>query len=140
VVGKFVGQYEHTLDTKGRVILPVKFREPFERGGFITTNREGCLALWTPAEYERQSGIIQEEANTDRAHRNRARYWAANTAEVDVDRQGRMAIPPQLRSFAKLQTEVLVNGVIDRIELWDPQVWNERVVPEESWFLEGDED
>jgi MraZ protein len=136
VVGKFVGLYEHSLDIKGRVILPVKFREPFEKGGFLTANREGCLALWTPAEFERQSDAIHEVASIDQAHRNRERFWAASTREVDIDRQGRMAIPPKLREFAKLETDVLVNGVIDRIELWNPQIWNERVGPEENWFLE----
>jgi MraZ protein len=138
-VERFVGRYEHSLDTKGRVILPAKFRGPFDRGGYLTQHREGCLALWTPGEFERQMEVMQEGANSGQSSgRNRARIWASNSAEVEIDRQGRMPIPPRLRAFAKLDTEVLVHGAIDRIELWNPAEWETRVAPEESWLLEDD--
>jgi MraZ protein len=138
-VEKFVGRYEHSLDTKGRVILPAKFRGPFERGGYLTQNTEGCLALWTPGEFERQMEVMQQKAEAGQSSgRNRARIWAANSAEVEIDRQGRMPIPAHLRSFAKLDAEVLVHGAIDRIELWNPAEWESRVLPEESWLLEDD--
>lgn len=136
----FVGRYEHTLDSKGRVILPAKFRAPFEPGGFLTENREGCLALWTPGEFERQKSAMQERAATGRTGRNRARLWAANSSDVEIDRQGRMAIPAHLREFASLVGDVLVAGAIDRVELWDPTVWRDRVVPEERWFLEDEDE
>lgn len=136
----FVGRYEHSLDAKGRVILPAKFRASFERGGYLTENQEGCLALWTPAEFERQMGAMQTRAASGRTDRNRARLWAANSHEVEIDRQGRMAIPSHLRTFAALEDDVLVHGAIDRVELWSPAVWEQRVVPDEQWFLEdGDE-
>ena len=134
----FVGKYEHSLDTKGRVILPAKFRPDFERGGYLTENREGCLALWTPGEFQRQLQAMQEQAAEGRTGRNRARLWAASSHEVEVDRQGRMAIPAHLREFASLEGDVLVHGAIDRVEVWNPAVWDERVVPEERWFLEAD--
>lgn len=136
----FVGTFEHSLDTKGRVILPAKFRQAFERGGFLTKHREGCLALWTPGEFEREKASMQDRAAQGRSQRNQARLWASSTFEVDVDRQGRMAIPPPLRQFAALEGEVLVNGAIDRVELWAPQVWRQRVEPEEQWFLDQDDD
>lgn len=135
----FVGRFEHSLDEKGRVILPAKFRAEFERGGYLTTNREGCLALWTPAEFDRQLQTMQEQAAAGRTNRNRARLWAASSHEVELDRQGRMAIPARLRHFAALEGDVLVNGAIDRVELWAPAVWEERVVPDEQWFLEDDD-
>ena len=131
----FVGRYEHSLDTKGRVILPAKFRGQFERGGYLTQNSEGCLALWTPGEFERQMEAMQEKSDAGRADRNRARIWASNSAEVEIDRQGRMPIPAHLRTFAQLEAEVLVHGAIDRVELWNPAAWAERVLPEESWLL-----
>ncbi|MGP8058293.1 MAG: division/cell wall cluster transcriptional repressor MraZ [Acidimicrobiales bacterium] len=136
----FVGRYEHTLDTKGRVILPAKFRAPFEHGGFLTENRERCLALWTPSEFELQKASMQERAAGGRTGRNRARLWAANSSEVEIDRQGRMAIPSHLREFASLEGDVLVAGAIDRVELWNPSVWRDRVVPEERWFLEDEDE
>lgn len=137
----FVGRFEHSLDAKGRVILPAKFRPQFERGGYLSENREGCLALWTPGEFERQMQAMQERAaGGSRQERNRARVWAANSSEVEVDRQGRMAIPAHLRQFASLESDVLVHGAIDRVELWNPSVWAERVSPVESWFLDDEDD
>jgi MraZ protein len=137
-VAGFVGRYEHSLDIKGRVILPVKFRAAFERGGFLTENREGCLALWTPGEFDRQMAAMQEQARSGQANRNRARLWAATSHEVEIDRQGRMPIPSHLREFASLQSDVLVHGAIDRVELWNPSSWEERVRPEERWLLEDE--
>lgn len=134
----FVGRYEHSLDSKGRVILPAKFRTDFERGGYLTENREGCLALWTPGEFQRQLDAMRQQASDGRAQRNRARIWAASSHEVEIDRQGRMPIPSHLRDFAGLDGDVLVHGAIDRVELWSPLAWSERVAPEAQWLLEDD--
>jgi MraZ protein len=139
-VAGFVGRYEHSIDVKGRVILPVKFRAAFERGGYLTENREGCLALWTPGEFERQMAAMQERAGEGRANRNRARLWAATSHEVEIDRQGRMPIPLHLREFASLQGDVLVHGAIDRVELWDPVAWDQRVRPDERWMLDDEDE
>ena len=133
-----VGRYEHSLDIKGRVILPAKFRTQFDRGGYLTQHSEGCLALWTPGEFERQMSVMQARAESGRSDRNRARLWASTSHEVEIDRQGRMAIPAHLREFAGLESEVLVHGAIDRIELWSPPSWAERVQPEASWLLGDD--
>jgi MraZ protein len=138
-VAGFVGRYEHSLDTKGRVILPAKFRPQFERGGYLTQHSEGCIALWTLGEFERQMDGMQEHATSGQADRNRARLWASTSAEVEVDRQGRMPIPAHLREFAGLDADVLVHGAIDRVELWNPTAWAERVRPEESWLLDDEE-
>jgi MraZ protein len=140
-VAGFVGRYEHSLDTKGRVILPSRFRAPFEeRGGYLTKNLEGCLALWTPGEFERQMAARQASTAQGKTYRNRARLWAAASQLVEIDRQGRMPIPAHLRTFAHLEEDVLVVGVIDRVELWDPMAWDEQVVPEEEWLLSGEDD
>ena len=135
----FVGRFEHSVDSKGRVILPVRFRDEFARGGFLTPNREGCLALRTPGENERQMAEMTEAARSSSEGRNRARVWAANTAEIEIDKQGRMAIPAHLREFAGLEADVLIHGAIDRIELWTPARWEENVRPVEMWFLEDGE-
>jgi len=140
VAAGFVGRYEHSLDTKGRVILPAKFRGSFERGGFLTQHPEGCLALWTLGEFERQMEAMLQRAGTGQRGRNQARVWASNSAEVEIDRQGRMQIPSHLRDFAGLEAEVLVHGAIDRVELWNPADWAARVLPEESWLVSGDAD
>jgi MraZ protein len=132
-VARFIGRYEHSLDAKGRVILPVKFRAEFERGGFLSQHAEGCLALWTPEEFDTQQAVVKERADSgSREDRNLARVWASGSAEVEVDKSGRMPIPAYLRTFAKLEADVLVIGAIDRIELWSPSVWEEKVLPSEQ--------
>jgi MraZ protein len=141
---RFIGRYEHSLDAKGRVILPVKFRAPFERGGFLSQFHEGCLALWTHEEFERQLAAMQQSAEQGRQERNLARVWAGGSAEVEVDKAGRMPIPAYLRSFSQLEgptpgatgVPVLVIGAIDRIELWSPAVWSEKVLPSERQLVE----
>jgi len=138
-VAGFVGRFEHSVDAKGRIILPARFRASFERGGFLTSNREGCVALWTPGEFDRQMAEMLDGSRANKDGRNRARIWASSSAEVEVDKQGRMVIPSNLREFAQLAGDVLINGAIDRIELWNPALWEERVRPAEAWFLEDDE-
>jgi MraZ protein len=132
-VARFIGRYEHSLDAKGRVILPVKFRPEFERGGFLSQHQEGCLALWTPDEFDTQLVTVKTRADAgSQEDRNLARVWASGSSEVEVDKSGRMPIPAYLRSFARLEADVLVVGAIDRIELWSPQVWQEKVAPSEQ--------
>jgi len=136
-VARFFGRYEHSLDDKGRVILPAKFRGPFEDKGYLTQYQDGCLSLWTPDEFESQMEAMLEQASHGQSDRNLARLWASTSHEVEVDRQGRMAIPFHLREFASLSGDVLVHGAIDRVELWNPTRWSERVQPEEQRLSDG---
>ena len=133
----FFGRYEHSIDDKGRVILPAKFRSSFEHGGYLTQYLDGCLALWTSDQFESQSTTMQERASQGRAQRLQARYWSASSVPLDMDRQGRMAIPAHLRAFAALESDVLVLGAIDRVELWNSQRWEETVGPAEQQLTEG---
>ena len=137
----FFGEYEHSVDPKGRVILPAKFRTSFsERGGYVSLQHEGCLALWTPDEFDNRMAEMEEKARTGAMGRNEARVWAARSFQVDVDGQGRILIPPRLREFARLESEapVIITGAIDRVELWDPQAWEERVQEQEQRYRDGD--
>ncbi|HUR18025.1 MAG TPA: division/cell wall cluster transcriptional repressor MraZ [Acidimicrobiales bacterium] len=139
-MARFFGRHEHSLDPKGRVILPAKFRQSFERGAFLTKFRGRCLALWTTEAFEAQSKLMEEAQNGSRDERNLARLWAAGTEEVDVDRQGRLAIAPYLREYARLVDAVLVNGAMDRVELWNPEVWVEKVAAAERRLTEEDDE
>lgn len=137
-MARFFGRYEHSLDDKGRLILPAKFRPQFEHGGFISQYRDGCLALWTPEDFDTQMAAMKEAEGTGRDERNVARVWAAGTQEVEIDkRSGRMAIASYLREFADLTGDVLVHGAMDRVELWNPQRWEEKVRPSEAALVEG---
>ena len=136
----FVGRYDHSLDAKGRIILPSRFRSAFEHGGHLTEDYERCLSLWTDEEFSVQAEEMKlaRKEGTAKA-RNFARLWAAQSFPVDLDRQGRMSIPPHLRDFAGLSGEVLVTGAIDHIELWHPEEWRARVEPAQEIFLGGTE-
>jgi MraZ protein len=123
---RFFGRYEHALDLKGRVILPAKLRVHFTQPGFLTTHLEGCLALWTNEEFDKEISLRLAEADNDAVARNRVRDWSAAVFEAEIDRQGRIAIPPSLRGYAGLEQEVLVIGMINRIELWSPAGWANR--------------
>jgi MraZ protein len=139
-VARFFGRYEHSLDDKGRVILPAKFRGDFEHGGYLTQFQDGCLSLWAPAEFDLQTEAMQTLAQGSKSDRNLARLWASTSHEVEVDKQGRMAIPSHLREFAGLEGDVLVHGAIDRVELWNPSSWEQKVQPTEQRLTEGDDD
>ena len=135
---RFFGRYEHSVDPKGRVILPAKFRAHFEHGGYLTQFRGGCLALWTPEEFGVQSAEMEQAQRLGPAERNLARVWASGTQEVEVDKQGRIAIVAPLRGFAQLQEAVLVNGALNRIELWNPERWEAKVAATEAALIDDD--
>ncbi len=138
-VARFFGRHEHSLDDKGRVILPAKFRTHFEDGGFLAPEQDGCLSLWTPDQFELQMDSMMERATSSRSDRNLVRLWASTSHELEVDRQGRMAIPTRLREYAGLESEVLVLGAIDRVELWDRAKWDQKVLPEEARLTMGED-
>src|SRR5665811_37422 len=116
----FVGRFEHTLDAKGRLILPVRFRPEFERGGYLSQHFEGCVALWTQGEFARQLDEMLELSRAGNSDaRNRARVWSSGASAVEVDRQGRLPVPPTARGFADLNSDALVIGSIDHIEIWN---------------------
>jgi MraZ protein len=138
-VATFFGTYEHSLDEKGRVILPSKFRAPFEHGGYITEHLDGCLALWTPEEFDIQMESMKERGASGKSDRNRARLWASTSYELDLDRQGRIPIPARLRQYAALESEVLVLGAIERVELWNRENWETKVLPEEERLTQGED-
>ena len=121
----FFGEYEHSLDAKGRIILPAKFRDRLEGGGFITKVLDGCLAVYPADEFDKVATDMMEKARRGQMERNVVRSFAAGTAEVTPDRQGRVAIPANLREFAGLQREVMVTGAINRIEIWDAVRWRD---------------
>jgi MraZ protein len=140
VAARFFGRHEHSLDAKGRVILPARFRASFGPQAYLSQYLDRCLALWPPDEFEKQMAEREVQQEQGRAERNLARVWASGSAEVEIDRQGRLAIPAYLRAFARLDSGVLVIGALNRVELWDPTEWEARVLPAEAQLTEdGDE-
>ena len=141
-MARFIGRYEHSLDVKGRVILPAKLRASFDTQAFLSQHDDRCLALWTPDEFDRQTEEMEAKQDLGPKERNRVRAWAASSVEIEMDRQGRVAIPQYLRAFAGLEDDkpVLIAGALNRIELWNPQEWAERVGPSEASFTTSEPD
>jgi MraZ protein len=128
-VAMFFGRYEHSLDAKGRVILPARLRTSFETRAFLSAHLDRCLALWTPEEFEQQRADMEAAQQRGARDRNMVRVWASGVTEVELDKQGRVPIPTYLREFAGLESAVLVIGALNRIELWNPEEWASRVAP-----------
>jgi MraZ protein len=122
----FLGEYQHTLDAKGRVILPVKFRDELQGGGVIGKTRDRAIAVYPTDEWEAVAREVQEIAKRGPTERQAARSFFAGATEVEPDKQGRVPVPPQLREYAALDRDVVVVGVFNRIEIWDAATWREK--------------
>jgi MraZ protein len=124
----FLGQYQHSLDEKGRVILPAKFRGQLEAGAYMARGLDGCVCVYPTDEWERVSNNMRELATRGPQERQAARTFFAGAAEVTPDRQGRVPVPAHLREFGglSLDREVVVAGVLSRIEIWDGARWAQR--------------
>ena len=119
----FVGTYEHSLDGKGRVVLPVSFRNALPSG--YLSQYQGAVGLWTADEFKQMSDRLIARARAGEIHQNAVRAFAADASEVRPDTQGRIMVPPHLREYAglDLEAEVAIIGAIDRIELWNADTW-----------------
>ena len=121
----FLGEHSHSLDAKGRLILPARFRDQLE-SAFVTSEVDGCLALWPPAEFEGRSQEMKAKWRGSTAERNQARVFFAGAVDASPDKQGRVAIPAPLRDFAHLSRDVAVTGAWDHVEIWDAATWQEK--------------
>ena len=128
----FFGRYQHTLDDKGRLILPAEFRKALEDGAFIGQFPGGCLAIYTPERFNEVSEDISQSAKEggSEAAVHASRVFFASAQSVTPDKQGRVPIASYLRTWAHLDREVIVTGQQKRIELWAPQNW--QVVEEQG--------
>lgn len=123
----FLGEYTPTLDEKGRLTLPARFREQLETA-YLTSEVDQCLALWPPEEFAARARELREQARRDAASHDRAAYFFAGAQEVTPDKQGRIAIPQPLREFAGLQQQApaVVTGFFDHVEIRASTAWQEK--------------
>jgi MraZ protein len=119
----FLGEHRHSLDDKGRVILPSRFRTELAGGAFVTREVDGCLSVMPTPQFEVRAREVQEMAGVGAAQRDAARVFFSGTADGTPDKQGRVVIPQHLRDFAGLEREVVITGQFDRIEIWDASAW-----------------
>jgi MraZ protein len=123
----FVGRFDRALDSKGRVILPARLRATFENAGYLAPHEDGCIALWTDAEFGAEADRQHAREADGQGARHEVREWFSHVTRVQMDAQGRMPIPPDLRSHADLEQDVVIVGVHDRVELWSRPRWDDRI-------------
>ena len=125
----FYGEYEHTLDNKGRVIIPAKFREIFKEHYvekfFITRGLDQCLFVFTEESWKTQEKKFREMPFTKGEARKFNRLYFSGACEVICDKQGRALIPDYLKSYAGISEDVVIIGVSDRSEIWAKEKWQE---------------
>lgn len=130
----FMGIYEPKLDSKGRVILPAKFRDQLGEGLVLTRGQDRCLYIFTSAEFAKIYEKLSEAPLTSKAARDFTRVLMSGASDEQMDKQGRITIPPRLRQYAGLERDIIVSGTGSRIEIWDAQRWDEYLDPVEEDF------
>ncbi len=114
----FMGEYNHTIDAKGRLIIPSKFREILGDAFVVTKGLDGCLFVYDNEEWKRFEEKLRSLPITNKEARQFVRFFLAGATEAEVDKQGRILIPNVLREFAELTKDVVLIGVGSRIEIW----------------------
>lgn len=123
----FIGQYEHSIDYKGRIAIPSKFRKIFKKDAIITKGLDGCLFLFDREKWEKMAKSISELPLGKSSGRMYARLMLSSATDVEFDNQGRINVPTFLKSYARLSDKVVVTGLYDRVEIWNKQAWTKTI-------------
>jgi len=119
----FIGEYQHTVDEKGRLAVPKKFRTSLKMGAIITRGLDGCLFLFTRGEWEKLAEKLVALPLAQANSRAFVRLMLAGAMDAPVDTQGRVLIPEYLRAYAGLKKKSIVAGLYNRVEIWDETRW-----------------
>ncbi len=121
----FIGEFKHNIDEKGRVAVPVKFRNQLGSGTIVTRGLDHCLFIFSKQEWENLAQKLIALPLAQSNSRAFARLMLAGASDVELDRQGRILIPDYLREYAGLKKETVIAGLYNRIEIWDGNAWKE---------------
>ncbi|HIU76054.1 MAG TPA: division/cell wall cluster transcriptional repressor MraZ [Candidatus Pelethocola excrementipullorum] len=121
----FMGEYSHTIDPKGRLIIPSKFREQLGDEFVLTKGLDGCLSIYPMDEWGQFEEQLRSLPLTNKNARTFSRFFVAGATSCELDKQGRILVPGTLREFAGLEKDVVLTGNINRIEIWSKQKWSE---------------
>ena len=119
----FTGEYRHSVDEKGRVAIPARFRGQLEEGAFVSRWIDLCLAVFPRSAWDALASRVGALPVADAGARTFSRFLFSGAFEVDLDRQGRIVVPAALREWAGLGGDAVVVGARDHIELWEPARW-----------------
>jgi MraZ protein len=133
----FLGEYDYKVDSKGRLPLPPKFRNEFKEGLVLTRGLEGQVVVYRKADFEKMANSFANKAVTKSKERRYKRFLAGGAFDIEMDGQGRIALPSSLRTFAKIADTVIIVGNIDIVELWSPEQWNaeQKQSEEQAWQI-----
>ena len=118
-----IGEYEHSLDAKGRLIMPAKLRQDMGEKFIVTKGLDGCLFAFSQNEWLTFETKLKALPLSDKNARNFVRFFLAGATECELDKQGRFLIPANLRKEANLEKEAVIIGVGTRLEIWDKETW-----------------
>lgn len=118
-----LGEYQHTIDSKGRIIVPAKFRGELAAGLVVTRGFDKNLIAFPISEWEALAAKVMQQPLSDRKARDFRRRLFSNATDLMPDRQGRILIPTNLREFAGIDSEVIIAGMFNHIELWSNATW-----------------
>ena len=121
----FMGEYSHSIDPKGRFIIPSKLREQLGNEFVLTKGLDGCLSIYPMDEWEAFEQQLRSLPLTNKNARTFSRFFVAGATACELDKQGRILVPSTLREFAELDKDVVLTGNINRIEIWSKQKWSE---------------
>lgn len=121
----FMGEYNHTVDAKGRLIVPSKFREQLGEEFVVTKGLDGCLFVYENTEWKALEEKLHALPLTNANARKFSRFFLAGATTCEVDKQGRILLPAVLRDFAKIDKDAVLVGVGSRIEIWSREIWNQ---------------
>ena len=121
----FIGEYQHALDSKNRMIVPSKLREELGNKFVITKGLDGCLYAYPQDEWKNLEEKMKTLPLTNRDARSFVRFFFAGACEIEIDKQGRGLIPQNLKEYAGIEKEIVSIGVLTRVEIWSKEKWQE---------------
>lgn len=121
----FMGEYSHSIDEKGRLIMPAKFREELGEAFVLTRGLDGCISVYPQNEWKKLEEKLSSLPLTNKNARTITRFLVSSAATCELDKQGRMLVPNALREYAGLVKDVIITGNLERIEIWDKAKWTE---------------
>ena len=136
----FLGTHTPKLDEKGRFFLPAKYRDELADGLVITRAQERCLAIYPMATFVAMTREMAQAPGTVKQVRDYQRMLASGASDEVPDKQGRITVPPQLRSYAELDKDIVVVGAINRVEVWDLAAWQAYAGQQEAVFAAMNEE
>lgn len=119
----FIGEYIHSIDHKGRLAIPSKFRSKIKKGAVVTRGLDNCLFLYTKEEWEKLANKLASLPISQANTRAFSRLMLAGAMDVNLDSHGRIIIPQYLRTFSSITKKVIIAGLYNRLEIWDEEKW-----------------